>query len=192
MALKAIIYKAELQVADMDRNVYGDHSITIARHPSETDERMLFRLLVFALNAPTNNDHGDLEFAKDLWDSDEPALWQKDFTGEIRHWIEVGQPDEKRLMRASGRAGRVSVYTFNSGASIWWNAIAGKLTRARNLSVWRAPADQAEALASLAERSMKLQVTVQDGAIWVGDGERSVEITLERLCGAADTESSPR
>ena len=192
MALKATIYKANLQIADMDRNVYGDHSITIARHPSETDERMLARLLVFALNVPVNNDQGALEFAKDLWDSDEPALWQKDLTGVIKHWIEVGQPDEKRLARACSRVGRVSVYAFGSAASIWWNGIRDKVARLRNLSVWQAPADQIQALVELAQRSMQLQVTVQDGAVWIGDGERSVEITLQRLCGAPDIESSPR
>lgn len=190
MAIKATIYKADVELADMDRHVYSDHSLTIARHPSETDERLLIRLLVFALNVPINNDNGALEFAKDMWDPDEPCLWQKDLTGTIQHWIEVGQPDEKRLLRASARAGRVSVYSFSSSTAIWWSGIASKLTRARNLSVWQVPAAQSEALASLAQRSMRLQVSIQDGAIWVGDGQRSVEITLTRLFGPAATESS--
>ena len=100
MALKAIIHKANVQLSDIDRGVYGDHPLTIARHPSETDERMLIRLLAFALNVPEDNDHGALEFAKDMWDVEEPALWHKDLTGQIiEHWIEVGQPDEKRLLR---------------------------------------------------------------------------------------------
>ena len=108
MALKATIYKATVQLSDIDRGVYGDYPITLARHPSETDERMLIRLLAFALNVPADSDHGALEFAKDMWEADEPSLWQKDFTGRLLHWIEVGQPDEKRLLRAVARVDRVA------------------------------------------------------------------------------------
>ena len=183
MALKATIYKANVQLADMDRHVYADHSLTLARHPSETDERMMIRLLAFALNAPATNDHGALEFAKDLWDTDEPALWQKDLTGQIEHWIDVGQPDDKRLMRASSRAGRVSVYSFSASTPIWWSGIATKITRAENLSVWQVPAEQSQGLAALAQRTMQLQVTVQDGAVWVGDAQTSIEVHPLRLYG---------
>jgi uncharacterized protein YaeQ len=181
MALKATIYKATLQLADMDRNVYGDHGVTIARHPSETDERMMMRLLAFALNVPADNDNGALEFAKSLWDTDEPDLWQKDLTGQVMQWIEVGQPDDKRLMKASPRAERVVVYSFSHSTPIWWNGIATKITRARNLAVWQVPADQSQALAALAQRTMQLQVTVQDGTVWVGDGTRSIEVAPQRL-----------
>jgi uncharacterized protein YaeQ len=186
MALKAIIHKATLQLSDIDRGVYGDHSLTIARHPSETDERMIIRLLAFALNVPEDDRHGTLEFAKDMWDADEPALWQKDLTGQIiSHWIEVGQPDEKRLLRTTARVGRVSVYSFASSTPVWWRDIEPKLTRAQNLTVWQIPPEQSRALAALAQRTMDLQVTVQDGAIWVGDGTRSIEVAPVLLCGIA-------
>ena len=181
MSLKATIYKAELQLSDIDRGVYGDYPVIIARHPSETDERMMVRLLAMALNAPVDEEHGPLEFAKDMWEADEPGLWQKDFTGQIVHWIEVGQPDEKRLSRVTARVGRVSVYSFSSSTPTWWKAIENKLSRTRNLTVWQVPSEQSEALAALAQRSMTLQVTIQDGAIWVGDGDHSVEITLKQL-----------
>jgi uncharacterized protein YaeQ len=181
MALKATIYKATIQLADMDRNVYGDHGVTIARHPSETDERMMMRLLAFALNVPADNDNGALEFAKSLWDTDEPDLWQKDLTGQIMQWLEVGQPDDKRLMKASPRAERVTVYSFSHSTPIWWAGIATKITRARNLAVWQVPAEQSQALAALAQRTMQLQVTVQDGTVWMSTGLGSVEITPRRL-----------
>ena len=177
MALKATIFKANLQIADMDRSVYADHGVTLARHPSETDERMMMRLLALALHAPADANHGTLEFAKGLWDPDEPDLWHKDLTGQLIHWVEVGQPDDKRLMKASGRAQRVTVICFSQSALIWWNAIKTKLTRARNLQVWQVDATQSQALAALAQRTMQLQVTVQDGVVWVGDGTRTVEIT---------------
>jgi uncharacterized protein YaeQ len=183
MAIKATISKATVQLSDIDRGVYGDYPVTLARHPSETDERMLIRLLAFALNVPADNDHGPLEFAKDMWDADEPSLWQKDYTGQILHWIEVGQPEEKRLLRAAARVAHVSVYSFSSSTATWWKGIESKLTRARNLTVWQIPAEQSEALAALAQRSMELQVTVQEGGIWIGDGTRSIEVSPQLLYG---------
>lgn len=183
MALKATIFKANLQIADMDRQVYGDHALTIARHPSETDERMMVRVLAFALNVPPSNDDGALEFAKGLWDVDEPELWRRDLTGQIMQWIDIGQPDDKRLIRASGRAEKVSVYSHASSTNVWWPGIANKITRARNIEVWQVPAAEAQALAGIAQRSMQLQVTVQDGTVWIGDGTTSIDITPLRLNG---------
>ena len=181
MALKATIYKAQLQLSDMDRGVYADHSVIIARHPSEADERMMIRLLAFALNVAGDDKRGNLEFAKDLWDVDEPALWHKDYTEAVLHWIDVGQPDDKRLMRAAGRAGRVSVYSFSSSTPVWWKGIETKLTRAANLVVWQIEATESQALAKLAQRGMQLQITVQDGTVWMSTGSESVEITPRRL-----------
>jgi uncharacterized protein YaeQ len=183
MALKSTIYKAQLQIADMDRSIYVSPSLTIAKHPSETDERMLMRVLAYALHCPADNDNGALELAKGLSDTDEPELWQRDLTGEIVHWIEVGLPDDRRLAKAAGRARRVSVLAYGSSAPIWWNGIAGKLTRLRNLQVHRIEPDASQALAALAERTMQLQVTVQDGHVWVSDATRSIELIPEVLVG---------
>ena len=134
MALPSTICKAVLHVSDIDRNYYAEHALTIARHPSETDERMMVRLVAFALNA-----HEHLTFGKGVAASDEPDLWHKDLTGAIVHWIEVGQPDDKTLLRAAGRAERVTVYAYRSGAELWWAPIADRLARARQLAVWRIP-----------------------------------------------------
>ena len=161
----------------MDRGVYGEHFLTIARHPSETDERMMIRVLAYALNAPASTDHGALELAKSLWDADVPDLWQKDLTGQVLHWIDVGQPDERRILRASPRAARVTVMSFASSTAVWWANLAGKIGRARNVAVWQVEAAQSQALASLTQRSMQLQVSVQDGSAYVSEGERSIEIT---------------
>jgi uncharacterized protein YaeQ len=181
MALKATIFKASLQIADMDRSVYADHNLTLARHPSETDERMMMRLLAFGLNARADGDEGQLEFGKGLSDTDEPDLWHRDLTGRIVHWVEVGQPDDRRLLRAGGRAERVSVYSYSASTPIWWSGIVNKVSRAPNLEVWQVPAAQSQALAALARRTMQLQLTVQDGTAWLGDGTQSVEVTPERL-----------
>ncbi len=176
MALKATIFKASLQVSDMDRNYYAEHSLTLARHPSETDERMMVRVLAFALNA-----HEHLAFGKGLSDTDEPDLWQKDLTGSIVHWIDVGQPDEKRLIRASGRVERVTVYTYGNRAEMWWNASAERLSRAKNLRVWRVPTSASEALGKLAARTMQLQCTIQEGQLWFSNAEEAVLMELADL-----------
>lgn len=182
MALKAIIYKAGVSFSDLDRNLYSDHTLTIARHPSETEERMMIRLLAFVLNAPANNDLGNLEFGKDMWEADEPALSQHDLTGLLMHWIELGQPDEKRLVRVCGRSKIVTVYSFANTSQTWWAALAGRFSRVNNLTVWQIPAEQSQALGPLAARSMDLQITLQEGVLFVGEGERSVEITPVCLC----------
>jgi uncharacterized protein YaeQ len=176
MALKATIHKARLQLADLDRGVYLDRSLTLARHPSETDERMLVRLLAWALHTPADDTNGALDFGKSLWDGDEPDLWQKDLTGRTVHWIDVGLPDERRLLRAASRADRVSVLAYASSTPLWWRTVAGKLARVRNVAVWQIDAAQSQALAALAGRTMHWHVMVQDGLVSVNDGERVVEL----------------
>ncbi len=165
MALKSTIYKAELQIADMDRHHYGDHSLTIARHPSETDERMMVRIAAYALFATER-----LEFCKGLSDVDEPDLWCKDLTGAIETWIEVGQPDERRIAKASGRANEVIVIAYGGRTSdIWWQGVRSKVERLRNVTVWSLGDGVAASLSALAERTMRLQCTVQDGSAWLGN-----------------------
>ncbi|MGP1682310.1 MAG: YaeQ family protein [Giesbergeria sp.] len=174
MALKATIFKAELQIANMDRNYYHEHTLTIARHPSETDERMMVRLLAYALHADEA-----LSFGKGLSTDDEPDLWRKDLTGAIELWIDVGQPDEKRIRRACGRARKVFVYSYGGhGAAIWWDQVGAKLERARNLSVVSVPAADSQALAKLARRNMQLNCTVQDEQVWLGNALDRVQVHL--------------
>jgi len=175
MALRATIYKAELHVADSDRHYYGSHPLTIARHPSETDERMMVRLLAFGLHAQEG-----LAFTKGLSDTDEPDVWLKDLTGAIDLWIEVGQPDERRIMKACGRAQQVVVYCYGGHAStVWWEGIRNKLQRARNLKVVHLPAGQARDLSELAERTMDVHINVQDGEAFVSSDKGQVAVLPE-------------
>lgn len=180
MALKSTVCKATLQIADMDRGYYADHALTVARHPSETDERMMVRIFAFALNA-----HEFLAFGKGLSDADEPDLWQKDLTGAIEHWIDVGQPDDKRLLRACGRSQLVTAYAYGSRAELWWKPLEDKVERAKNLAVWRIPVAASEALARLATRTMQLQCTVQDGQVWFSDAAATVPVEPVLLKAAA-------
>jgi uncharacterized protein YaeQ len=175
MALRATIYKAEINVADNDRGYYGSHTVTVARHPSETDERLMVRLLAYALYV-----NGDdlLTFTRGLSETDEPDLWRQDLTGAIRQWIETGLPEERRLLKACGRADEVIVLAYGRNAKLWWAGIRNKTARARNLKVYALPPQATADLAALAERNMTLHVNVQDQTVWVsaGNGEASVEI----------------
>ena len=175
MALKATIFKASVQISDMDRNYYATHALTLARHPSETDERMMVRLLAFALHAEER-----LEFGKGVSDDDEPALWLKDLTGAIQLWIDVGQPDEKRLRKACGRATQVVVYSYGGPAAAQWRAeIAATAARTRNLSIRTIARDASLAMAKLAQRGMDLSYTVQAGQVWVSAGQDTVQVAVE-------------
>lgn len=171
MALKSTIFKADLQIADMDRHHYETHALTIARHPSETDERMMVRMLAFALHADEN-----LVFGKGLSDAEEPDLWQKDLTGAIDLWIEVGLPDDKRILKACGRAAQVIVYSYGSSSSIWWGQTGSRIERARNLTVINLAVPETVAMAQLAQRNMQLQCTVQDAQVWLTDGAQTVQL----------------
>lgn len=181
LALKSTIYKASLQIADMDRGLYADHALTLALHPSETEERLMMRVLAFALSVPADDHDGALLFARGLSDSEAPDLWRHALDGTLRDWIEVGLPDERRILRACGRAGQVGVWAYAASTPIWWQGLAGRLARQKNLAVWQVPAAQSQALAALADRSMQLQITVQEGQVLVVHGERMVEVQPQSL-----------
>jgi uncharacterized protein YaeQ len=184
MAIKSTIFKANLQVADIDHGYYADHALTLARHPSETDERMMVRLVALALHAhklqSVCNGDGTLAFGAGLSNPEEPDVWLRDFTGQTKLWIEVGQPEDKPIIKACGKADEVVVYCFNHAAEIWWRGIETKLTRPRNLSVWRVPTEASQALAKLAQRSMQLQATIQEELLMLGDGSSTVDIECVR------------
>jgi len=179
MAIKATVFKAALQIADMDRHYYADHALTMARHPSETDERMMVRLLAFALYAGEG-----LVFGKGLSSDDEPDLWDKDLTGAIQRWIEVGLPDERVMRKASGRADQVVVISYGRAADIWWNECRDKLQRLNNLTVLRLPNETTLALAALASRTMQLQCTIQEGHIMMTSDAGMIEVEPNVLQGS--------
>ena len=180
MAIKSTIFKASLQIADIDHNYYADHALTLARHPSETDERMMIRLVALALQAYKLQSvcagDGTLAFGAGLSDPDEPDAWLRDFTGRTRLWIEVGQPEDKPLLKATGRADEVVLYCFSHSAEIWWRTMEAKLARPKNLQVYRVPATSSQALIPMAQRSMQLQATIQEGVLMLGDGSVNVDI----------------
>ena len=180
MAIKSTIFKANLQIADIDHGYYADHALTLARHPSETDERMMVRLAALALQAyklqSVCNGDAVLGFGAGLSDPDEPDVLLRDYTGRIRLWVEVGQPDDKALIKACGKADEVVLYCFGHAAEIWWRGIETRLTRPQNLRIHRFPTDAAQQLGALAQRSMQLQATIQENVLMLGDGRSTVDI----------------
>jgi uncharacterized protein YaeQ len=184
MALKSTIFKAQLQLADIDHGHYADHALTLARHPSETDERMMVRLAAFALHAhevqTLCQGDGTLAFGAGLSDPDDPDLHLTDFGGRRRLWIEVGQPEDKPLARACGRADAVCVYAYGPAADVWWRGIEGRVARLDRLQVWRLPSEATRSLAELAARTMSLQGTLMDGVLTLSDATRSVALEPQR------------
>ena len=184
MAIKSTIFKANLQIADIDHGYYADHALTLARHPSETDERMMVRLAALALNAHELQDlcggDGTLAFGAGLSDPNDPDASLTDFTGRKRLWIEVGQPEDKPLAKACSQADLVRVYPFSHAADVWWRGMENKLSRLDRLQVWRLPAGASQALAGLAERSMQLQATVHDGVLTLSGDRGSVSLEVQR------------
>ena len=177
MASRATVYKAELQIADMDRNYYQNHALTIACHPSETDERMMVRVVAFMLFA-----HEYLAFGRGLSAQDEPDLWQKDLTGAIDLWIDVGQPDERDIRRACGRAKQVVIVCVGTrGAELWWSQVREQLERLKNLTVISLPPASTQALARLAHRTMQLQCTIQEGQVSIISNADIVQLELVKL-----------
>ncbi len=180
MALKSTIFKADLSIADIDHAYYADHTLTLARHPSETDERMMVRLAALALNAHLVQTlcGGDarIGFGAGLSSPDEPDVLLSDFTGRKRLWVEVGQPEDKPVAKACSQADAVSLHAYGSAADVWWRGMEGKLARLDKLQVWRLPAADAQALAQLAERSMALQATLQEGVLTLSSARGSVAL----------------
>jgi len=179
VALKSTIYKIAMQITNMDTHYYEDHSITLASHPSENEARLMVRLLAFALNASES-----LKFGNGLSDPNEADVWEKDLTGDVKLWIDMGQPDEKTILKACGKSEKVKIYSYTRSPNLWWDPISTKLTRAKNLTVYAVNADSVDALAHLVDRSMNLLFSIQDGEIWVRDEkENSVHVIVDVLYG---------
>jgi uncharacterized protein YaeQ len=171
MAISATINKISLNIADMDRNYYQTHELTLAQHPSETGLRFMVRVIAFIINASES-----LTFTKGLSTDDEPDLWQKSLTEEIEIWIDLGQPDEKRIRKACGRAGKVIIYTYHARkADVWWDQQADKLQRFNNLTVFHI---HSEGIEAMVQRNMQLQCSIQDGEMYLSDDENNIDVKI--------------
>lgn len=177
MALKPTIYKAQVELADSDRNCFESLSLTLARHPSETLERMVVRLLAYCLNYT----HG-LDFTKGLSTADEPDLWVRNDSGEIQHWIEVGQPESPRLRKACGRARGIIVYAFAKSTPTWWKLNGEAINALPRLQVWQFDWAEVQSAAQLIERTVQLNASIVGGVIYLDNGSASDSLTPTLLC----------
>lgn len=183
MALKATVIKAELQLSDLDRHHYATYPLTLAQHPSETDQRLMVRLVAFALFADER-----LEFGRGLSNEEDPDLWRRDYTGLIEQWIDLGQPDESRIRKACGRAREVIVVNYGGrAADLWWDKNASALARLGNLTVLDIDAASVDALAAMMDRNMRLNALVQDGELQLmGDtGTVALRVRTRMAAGQA-------
>lgn len=176
MALKPTIYKAQVELADSDRNCFESLSLTLARHPSETQERMAARLLAYCLNSTRG-----LEFTRGISTADEPDVWEHSDHGDIEHWIEVGQPEAARLRKACGRARRVSVYTFGKSADTWWKLNSEAITALPRVQVWQFDWEEIQAAAALLDRTVKLNTSIVGGTIYLDNGSASASVEPRQL-----------
>ncbi len=176
MALKATIYKANIELADMDRNYYDSLQLTIAQHPSETSQRLMVRLMAYLLNA-----HPDLRFGKGVSDEDEAAIWQINYSDEINLWIELGQLDEKRLKKACNQAKAVKLYCYGSSVNTWWSQVAQSLISFDRLTVEQFLPSTCEKLVSLLSRNMDFQCSIQDGQLWLTTDNETLLIETTTL-----------
>ena len=181
MAQNATIYKVELSVSDMDRHYYETHKLTVAKHPSETDERLMVRILTFALNA-----HEQLEMTRGLSTDDEPDIWQKSLSGELELWVALGLPSEKVVRQSCGKANEVIIYSYGGRtADMWWEKVKNSTIRFDNLQVVNFSEEDTSALEKLANRTMKLQVNIQDGDVMVSVDDSIVYVSPIKWKNAA-------
>jgi len=179
MALKATIYKANIELADMDRNYYDSLQLTIAQHPSETDQRLMVRLICYVLNA-----HNDLQFGKGVSDEDEAAIWQINYSDEIALWIELGQLDEKRIKKACNKAAKVKLYCYGTSVETWWAQSQNALNKFSKLSIEQFETSTTNTLVKLLNRTMEFQCSIQDGQLWLSCGDESLLIETKTLKSA--------
>lgn len=173
MAIKATVIKLDLTISDMDRDYYQQHSLTMAQHPSETEQRLILRTIAFTLFA-----HEDLQFTKGLSEDSEPDLWQKNLIDDVELWIDLGQPDEKRIRKACHKAKKVIILSYgDNAAGMWWKSVESKAKTFKNLSVYHIGTEQYNALDQLMQRHLLLNATIQDGELWLSDDKHSLHIT---------------
>ena len=177
MALQATPYKVEFNLTDLDRGVYENLRFTVARHPSETEERLAVRLIAYALFY-----HPQLAFGRGLSDVDEPALWEKSLDDRVLHWIEVGQPDAERMTWCSRRTERFSLVAYGN-LRVWQGKVLDGVRSLKNLNVVAVQPEALEHLARDLPRSLSWSLMISDGELFVTDERGQHEIPLEWLAG---------
>lgn len=175
MAIKPTIYKLTVSLSDLNQDIYDSLSLTIARHPSETMERMVVRVLAFCLNT-----REQLVFCKGLSDTEEPDIWAHSLDGNLELWIDVGEPSPDRIKKVSRLAKEVKIYSFNSKAPTWWQQNEKQLT-SLDANVYRFQWEQVQTLASIIDRGVDLSITISGDSLFVASELGECELILQGL-----------
>lgn len=173
MAIGASIYKVNLNLSNFNTHYYQDFNLTMAKHPSENEARMMYRLAAFCYCA-----HEDLEFTKGLSTQDEPELWQKDLTGDILHWIELGLPDEKRIKQAAGKSRKVSIFTTTPNTALDWEAKVKDKIPNDKVSIHHFNIVENGPIDKFVERTMSLSCTIEDNIMYLGNDNERIGISF--------------
>ncbi len=173
MALPSTIYRTNLQLADIDRGVYETLQTTVARHPSETEERLLARLLAFALFQEEG-----LQFTKGVGAGDEPDLWSKGPDGRVLLWVEVGLPEAERLIKAARHAERVALLACGNALPAWERQQLPKLAAVANLTVTSVDQGFIKGLTARLERAISWEITITEGTLYLQVGGESLQTPL--------------
>lgn len=175
MAIKPTIYKLTVSLSDLNQDIYDSLSLTIARHPSETMERMVVRVLAFCLNT-----REQLVFCKGLSDTEEPDIWAHSLDGNLELWIDVGEPSPDRIKKVSRLAKEVKIYSFNSKAPTWWQQNEKQLA-SLGANVYRFQWEQVQTLASIIDRGVDLSITISGDSLFVASELGECELILQGL-----------
>lgn len=173
MAQPATIYRANLQLADIDRAIYEGLQLTVARHPSETEERLVARLLAYLLFYET-----ELRFTKGVSAGDDPDLWTKGPDGRVLLWVEVGLPEADRLIKAARHAGRVALLACGKSLPLWERQQAPKLPGVTNLTIITVEQPFINRLVDLLQRSITWDITITEGTLYLQVGGESLQTAL--------------
>ncbi|TEW47870.1 YaeQ family protein [Psychromonas algicola] len=175
MALKPTIFKMNINVSDLDNDVYETIVLTVAQHPSETTERMVTRILAYVLN---NQEF--LSFTTGLSEADDPDIWAKNYSDEFLLWVDVGEPAFDRIKKAARQAKVAKVYTFNTKSGVWWKQSQKDFATIK-AEVYQFEFEQIQQFAALVERTMDFSITITDGVFYIAANKGSCEVNLTTL-----------
>lgn len=179
MARGATIYRAIIELSNVDRDRYAELAVTVAQHPSETRERMVVRLLAYALRFEEG-----LEFGRGVSATDEPDAWSRHGDGRVRQWIEVGQPDPKRLVKAARRSETVTAFAFGAGVERWREALLAKIDPPANLGVCGLDSGFIDRASDRLDRTIRWSLTQSEGCLFLGIGADTFETTPHPWVGS--------
>lgn len=175
MALKPTVYKFKISLSDLNRSHYDAISLTVAKHPSENDERMMARLLAYCLNAEEG-----LDFGAGLSEVDDPAISLTTLDDQIALWVDVGEPSAERIKKASHKARKVKVYSFNSKSDVWWSQGEAQFNRL-NADFYRFNWEEILAFSAMLERTMDFSVTISGNSAYLATAKGECEVHWEIL-----------